>query len=663
MELKPDNFDQEFSLKDKKKKKNEKDPRGKIPSWLMILAGVAVIGGIVAARQPALHTTNTAQTSITVSTSQPVSFEPAIFTGINDEKLDPSELEAHFISQGNMMNSQYIQPVFTDGTIMGIDMELAPLSVDENGDADLQITAENNADIYWIDGKPYEVKIQNEMKQSTSSQDEKASEFYFLNGQPYEVHLEPVSEAEIQALPGADAQKVVQIGTRSYLMEMTPVTSNPAPSLPEEKASVPVLETNIPESPAETVPQAKKEPSSEAEAPASDPKPETTAEISTSEDSTAVVWLDNKAYSITIKPQGEAEAVSGNGSSEDNSSQTAASAGTEASPAETDKGALSNENGSVPTPGTVQEPTAMPKKEQQLSVFTVEGKPYELQLTELSGDEIPSKQTTEPVVWLDETPLRVVLNAEASANSTDGTSENTPKNNQPIEVSLLPLPADQTRALQTARFGEDHAQSDNGSATAAPEQEPTEVPTPIPTAEPEESNWIVNVFHNIFGSSPTQEPTPQVTVVQLSPTPTVIQPTATPITILMMPTATAQGPVRLDVTETPAETGEQIQSKDGDLDDPALHEEDEEEKEQTTALQVTLTTPLPEPTKTPAVSSSAERVEAVVVETLETPAVQETPEELPHTGMAEGWNIPSLLGLLAGLMLVIIGVRRLRSKN
>ena len=131
----------------------------------MILAGVAVIGGIVAARQPALHTANTAQTSITVSTAQQVSFEPAIFTGINDEKLDPSELEAHFISHGNMMNSQYIQPVFTDGTIMGIDMELTPLSVDENGDADPQITAENNADIYWIDGKPYEVKIQNEMKQ------------------------------------------------------------------------------------------------------------------------------------------------------------------------------------------------------------------------------------------------------------------------------------------------------------------------------------------------------------------------------------------------------------------------------------------------------------------------------------------------------------------
>ena len=32
-----------------------------------------------------------------------------------------------------------------------------------------------------------------------------------------------------------------------------------------------------------------------------------------------------------------------------------------------------------------------------------------------------------------------------------------------------------------------------------------------------------------------------------------------------------------------------------------------------------------------------------------------TPEELPHTGMAESWNIPSMAALLFGLLLVIIG--------
>ena len=115
MEFKPDNFDKEFSL-NKKKKKTNKTSRGKMPSWLMILAGVAVIGGVIAAQQPALHTANNTVTSVNVSTSQPVSVEPALFTGINDEKLDSSELEARFLSQGSQMNSQYIQPVFSDGT-------------------------------------------------------------------------------------------------------------------------------------------------------------------------------------------------------------------------------------------------------------------------------------------------------------------------------------------------------------------------------------------------------------------------------------------------------------------------------------------------------------------------------------------------------------------
>ena len=164
----------------------------------------------------------------------------------------------------------------------------------------------------------------------------------------------------------------------------------------------------------------------------------------------------------------------------------------------------------------------------------------------------------------------------------------------------------------------------------------------------------MNVFNNIFGASPTQTPIPQVTVIPLTPTPTAVQPTATPITIIMMPTAAAQGPVRLDITETPVPTASDTQAKDGDLDDPALWEEDEQTAPENDE---------PTPTNTPYKTPSSEKIEAVVVESFETPAVQPTPEELPHTGMAEGWNIPSMLGLLAGLLLVILGVRRLRSKN
>ena len=63
MDFKTDNFDKEFSLNQTRKKTAA---RGKLPSWLMILAGVAVIGGVVAARQPALRQTDSG-TRTTVS--------------------------------------------------------------------------------------------------------------------------------------------------------------------------------------------------------------------------------------------------------------------------------------------------------------------------------------------------------------------------------------------------------------------------------------------------------------------------------------------------------------------------------------------------------------------------------------------------------------------
>ena len=43
-----DNFDKEFSLNSKKKPA----VRGKVPSWIMILAGVAVMAAVVIVKQP-----------------------------------------------------------------------------------------------------------------------------------------------------------------------------------------------------------------------------------------------------------------------------------------------------------------------------------------------------------------------------------------------------------------------------------------------------------------------------------------------------------------------------------------------------------------------------------------------------------------------------------
>ena len=71
--------------------------------------------------------------------------------------------------------------------------------------------------------------------------------------------------------------------------------------------------------------------------------------------------------------------------------------------------------------------------------------------------------------------------------------------------------------------------------------------------------------------------------------------------------------------------------------------------------------PAVQPTKT-----APEKISPVVVESFDDtaapePTVQTEAKELPQTGLAEGWNIPSLLALLGGLLLVIIGVRKLRN--
>ena len=66
--------------------------------------------------------------------------------------------------------------------------------------------------------------------------------------------------------------------------------------------------------------------------------------------------------------------------------------------------------------------------------------------------------------------------------------------------------------------------------------------------------------------------------------------------------------------------------------------------------------------------SESEELEKAFCEAEETPENAPPQEEEPSPAEetcaeAEGWNIPSMLGLLAGLLLVILGVRRLRTKN
>ena len=551
MEFKPDNFDKEFNLNNNKKKNNS--PRGKMPSWLMIMAGAATIGGVVAARQPMIRTDLAARSAVNAPTAQSVSADVASYSALSDEKADSAELAARFNAQDDILEiesaANYTLPTMT------------PLS-EESG---VLLPSSGSS-----------------VKPTAQTEDE------------------TVQETEEDAV-NENADESVQADAGSTVQENTEETVQ----VTEEAAE--------PESAAETAPLREETagPQNAGEIPQ---EAEETAEPELPEGS-VIAWADDKAYAVSVRPR---------------------------------------EN----TPETAAEDPAKP--EPQTSVFSVNGRQYEMQLNELDQERIPENVPAEPVIWLDETPLTVSLSADAKPDKPRQlTEEGLPAADESetasVEIQLNPLPADQTEALQRERFG------DEFFPTATPV--PTEVPTEIPTEEPSDDNWFVSMFNNIFGSSPTQTPTPQVTVIVLSsPTPTAVLPTATPIVVRMQPVMSVQEPVRLDQTEQTA--GSESASKPDvsagdDLNDPALQEEEDDNVVRRPAPTRAPTQPAPSRP-----DGSPERIEPVIVESSDREAEPTpTPGELPHTGGVEGWNIPSMLGMLIGLLLVILGVRRLRTKE
>ncbi len=588
MNRKGDSFDKEFQLENKNKKSGGSS-RGKLPSWLLILAGVAVIGGVVAARQPALRTTeNTPKTSINLPTSQPAVAEPAMsVTGINDQQADSSELEARFLTQNGESNAQYIMPIQTNSSIQGINMDLEPLATDSEGNPAYPLS-DSSISVVWVDGKPFELKI--EPQTNAAGEPESVSSTYWLEDQAYEVHLDPVDDTKAEAVSGTDQSSIVKIGSQSYLLRLTPASQTTG-----KTASAATTAADVKQTP-ETVHSADEDPF--------------TADNSAGEDTaaanSAVVWLDSRPFAVTVKQQ--------DGTTAAESSE----------------------------PGQNSEE---PKKEQLTTVFEAEGKEYSLEIEEIDKDEIPEGAGS--VVWLDKTPLEVVLKADEPAGNSD----------TGIEVRLNPLPAEQTAAMQAERFGS--AIPSETVPTEEPTAIPTQEPTPAPVEEAQDSNWFTNMFTNFFGSTPTNTPTPEVIVIALSPTPTAIQPTATPIVIQMAAAPVQQGPVKLDERDDSSS-----ESKDDVSADPALVEAPAESAQEIDEDPVS--TEVVEETKPQPTRSTAEKIDVVVLEPEDSsakPTAQPTPEELPHTGTAESWNIPSMLGMLAGLLLVIIGVRRLRSRE
>ena len=534
-----DNFDKEFSLNQNRKKTSA---RGKLPSWLMILAGVAVIGGVVAARQPALRQTDTGtRTTVSMPAGQMVSGENLIYNAVNDEKVNPSELEARFLSQGDQALSQNTEP----------------------------------ADV-----------------------------------------IEPTPTAAENMLVLAPEQ---------------PAPSDTVSETTEQTVSTEITEQTVP---ADTV-------SDKTEQPA----PETSDNLSASaaddpvEENTAVAWLNNKAYAVSVKPADEMPASVPGHQSE-----------------------------SVSVPVKVLDAAGNEKKQPQTTVFELDGREYAIQLTELSPEETPAQTSEAPVVWIDKTPLQVSLSGETAG--AEGTSAD-PKVQMDIhlEITLNPLPAEQTAALQQERFGMDL--NNPVPADLDPFPTATEEPAPVETEEPQEENWFASFFNNLFGAAPTEVPTPQVTVIALTPTPTVPQPTATPLVIQMVSTAEAQGPVRLDGEGSPAEQVKPLETATGISSDPAGKPEEtgtETESKTTDNGSADVKPSGSEQTAdTQSTKAAPAKLDAVVVDSFDKdPNGQQPtnePKELPHTGGLEGWNIPSLLIMLAGLLLVIIGVRRLRTKE
>ena len=325
------------------------------------------------------------------------------------------------------------------------------------------------------------------------------------------------------------------------------------------------------------------------------------------------------------------------------------------------------------------EPEPEPREEKpvQSVVFEVEGNQYEILLKELYPEDIPEKEAGSPVVWIDKTPLQLELSDETRTDTADAS-----ENESRLQVKLNPVPEEQLPELLTSRFGEAEAEAMLAAEAAETVPEPEETAVPEPE-EPEpvitdenEDGWFVNLFHNIFGSNPTEIPTPQVTVIAMTATPVPPRPTATPIVvdIAQKEEVTDQGPVRLDVpvgkAETVVVTKDEESVEENYLDDAPLwdgerSETDNPEPETGDTQELIETAADPETVQTVEEGPSAEEIrrapgaDSVRIE----PEIVSTPEELPHTGMAEGWNIPSMLALFAGLLLLIIGIRRLRSSR
>ena len=605
-----ENFDKEFSMTGAKKR----SAAGRIPSWIMVLAGAAIIAAVVIVKQPAIRPVTTGtKASVTSQNSLTVQGNGNIFSG-SDAKADPAELEARF----GAMNSDGYQSTAASFLVSGNDflynVQMDELPVDENGKPEFGAGQADGA-VYWVDEKPFSVSLEPADAADDNLPDPGTSSVYWIDEKPYDVSLEQVSNEEMTKMSEQERSEVIKSGDTYYRLQVAPADAS------SDKSK------NVYEGPAsaDTDPGSAqltaKSGSEEQTIPDEDPF----GMQSAAEEPPAIAWANGKPYAVKVRPY------------------------------------EGTENNRQDTGKSVIPVTVIGELDKKTAVFQSEGKQYEIQAAEIDTEKYSVEGTVQPVVWIGETPLHVTLDPDGADS---------------FNIILESVPEEELPYLYETHFGRSY---DSNEKSAEPEVagQGTEDHSPeadvTPETEPEKENWFVNVFHNIFGGDPTATPTPQVTLIAAEPTKLPKGPTATPIVVRMAPTSTPRGPMRLDdgtdsgignsdqkaaVPTSNVSDNTVFNSKDGAGTGAA--QQSGEAKGSDDAPMITVY-------PTSSANRSSVSVPVTVVEKTPEPALvpdqnvtEPTPEELPHTGMAESWNIPSMAALLFGLLLVIIGVRRLR---
>ena len=216
-----ENFDKEFSLTGGQKR----SAAGKIPSWIMILAGAAIIAAVVIVKQPAIRpVVSGTKASVNSQSNLIVQGRDDLFSG-SDTKADPSELEARFGSKNSDDYRGTAASFLVSGNDLLYNVQMDELPVDENGRP--QTGDGTDSTVYWVDEKPFSVSLE-----PADVTDEKLAEagetsVYWIDEKPYDVSLEQVSNEELAKLTDKELAEVVRTGDTYYRLQVAPAASSP----------------------------------------------------------------------------------------------------------------------------------------------------------------------------------------------------------------------------------------------------------------------------------------------------------------------------------------------------------------------------------------------------------------------------------------------------